>query len=156
VDKNGNIGKSSFIKHLHFSEDNVIALMIVDNYEKLLRVVQNINFDVTKRQTFLIDIPRAMKKENMNMFYSALETLKNGRACDDRYTFKSKWFEEPNIWVFTNIIPNLKFLSMDRWKIWTVEENEDKEKILVKIEIPEFRNNNIKTTVQQDINTLFA
>jgi hypothetical protein len=58
----------------------------------------------------------------MFQFYSAVETIKDGYAYDDRYSFKEKVFDCPNIWIFCNVLPDLNLLSMDRWKIWDIDD----------------------------------
>jgi hypothetical protein len=68
-------------------------------------------------------MPRAIKKDRLYGFYSAIETIKDGYAYDDRYKFKEKVFDCPNIWIFSNILPNSKLLSSDRWRIWEVDNN---------------------------------
>lgn len=67
-----------------------------------------------------MDMPRAMKKDKLGGMYSAIETIKDGYAWDDRYQFKEKAFDSPNIWIFTNTAPDMDLLSRDRWKIWGV------------------------------------
>jgi hypothetical protein len=68
----------------------------------------------------MIDMPRAIKKDKLNGFYSAIESLKDGYAFDDRYKFVEKIFDSPCIWVFTNTYPDTDLLSEDRWKFWHV------------------------------------
>ena len=42
---------------------------------------------------------------------------------DLRYTYKEWWFNAPQVWVFGNMEPDLRLvMSMDRWKIWTINE----------------------------------
>ncbi len=69
-------------------------------------------------------MPRAIDKEKLNSLYSAIETIKDGYAYDDRYSFKEKVFDCPCIWVFTNVIPESHFFTDDRWKFYTVIGNE--------------------------------
>jgi hypothetical protein len=70
-------------------------------------------------------MPRALKKDKLGGFYSAIESVKDGYAYDDRYTFTEKIFDCPNIWVTSNSLPEFNLLSKDRWRIWEV--NQDKE-----------------------------
>lgn len=78
--------------------------------------------DMPTSTCYLIDLPRAMKKTNMVGLFSAIEEIKSGYAYDDRYKFVEKFFDCPNIWVFTNYIPDSEYLSADRWKIWQINK----------------------------------
>ena len=79
--------------------------------------------DTPTASAYLIDMPRALKKDKLFGFYSALETLKDGYAYDDRYRFVEKVFDCPNIWVFSNCMPDPDMLSIDRWRIYSVVNN---------------------------------
>ncbi len=67
-------------------------------------------------------MPRSMNKDRLYGFYSAIETIKDGYCYDDRYEFKERVFDCPNVWIFTNTYPNINFLSKDRWKIWSIHQ----------------------------------
>jgi len=75
-----------------------------------------------------IDLPRAMNKDRLNGIYTAIEQIKKGKLYDLRYTYKDWWIDSPQIWVFSNIEPDLSMLSKDRWRIWSIS----KEKELIK------------------------
>jgi hypothetical protein len=95
------------------------ALPPVNDYKDLLRMV----CDLPTSKLYLFDMPRAMNKDKMYQFYSAVETIKDGYAYDDRYTFKEKVFDCPNIWIFCNVLPDLAMLSRDRWRIWDIDNS---------------------------------
>jgi hypothetical protein len=61
-----------------------------------------------------------MSKENLGGLFSAIETIKDGYVYDERNHFKEWWFDSPNIWVFTNSVPETDYLSKDRWVYWEV------------------------------------
>lgn len=125
-DDQGNIGKSIIKTYIGVHQIGR-SLPFTNDYKDMLRMVM----DTEKKPLYIIDIPRALKKEHMFNFFSAIETLKDGYAYDDRYSFKEEYFDCPNIWVFTNVIPDLQLLSKDRWKFWQVNPLG----ILVKYEI---------------------
>lgn len=85
-----------------------------NDYRDMLRMVM----DTPKVPLYIIDIPRALRKDQLFQFFSAIETIKDGYAYDDRYCFKEEYFDCPNIWIFMNKLPELEMLSKDRWKIW--------------------------------------
>lgn len=111
----GNIGKSTLVGWIRAYKLGR-ALPPVNDYKDMLRIV----CDLPTSNAYIIDMPRALKKDKLWGFYSAIETIKDGYAYDDRYRFREKIFDCPNIWIFSNIIPELKLLSADRWKIFTV------------------------------------
>lgn len=99
------------------------ALPFMNDYRDLLRIVM----DTPKVPLYIIDIPRALKKDHLFQFFSGIETLKDGYAYDDRYSFKEEYFDCPVVWVFMNTIPDLSYLSSDRWKFWRFNEKKNLE-----------------------------
>ncbi len=75
------------------------------------------------KKCYVIDMPRGMKKDRLGDFYSGIEIIKNGVAYDKRYSAKKIRFSRPRIFVFTNCLPCLNLMSIDRWNIWKINEN---------------------------------
>lgn len=92
----------------------------VNDYKDMMRIVM----DTPKMKLYLIDIPRAIQKDRLFQFYAGIETLKDGYAYDDRYHFKDECFDCPNVWVFTNRMPDRTMLSEDRWRIWDIVDEQ--------------------------------
>lgn len=113
----GNIGKSRLVAHCR-AYGIGRPLPPVNDFKDLLRMV----CDLPISKMYLFDLPRSLSKEKMFQFFSAVETIKDGYAYDDRYAFKEKVFDSPNIWIFTNVLPEFNMLSMDRWRCWRVNE----------------------------------
>lgn len=111
----GNVGKSTLVSHMRAYRLGR-SLPPVNDMKDLLRMV----CDLPTSNMYLFDMPRALTKDKQYQFFSAVETIKDGYAYDDRYTFKEKVFDCPNIWIFTNAMPDLNLLSRDRWKFWTI------------------------------------
>ena len=124
IDTNGNIGKSTLVGWIRaYQLGRVIPP--VNDYKDLMRMV----CDIPKSRAYMIDMPKALKKDKLHSFYTAIETVKGGYAFDDRYKFKDIFIDSPNIWVFTNTYPDTDLLVEDRWKLWRV--NDTKELVLV-------------------------
>lgn len=119
VDTNGNNGKSTLKGYLR-SYDLARPLPFVNDYRDVMRMV----CDMPTSKCYIIDIPRAIKKDHLFQFFASIESIKDGYAYDDRYTFKEKVFDCPNIWIFTNSIPEKEYLSQDRWRYWKIVNNE--------------------------------
>ncbi|WP_445772263.1 hypothetical protein, partial [Rheinheimera sp.] len=56
------------------------------------------------------------------------EQIKKGKLYDTRYKYQEYWIDSPQIWVFSNIEPDLSMLSLDRWRIWTINEQQQLER----------------------------
>lgn len=111
----GNLGKSSLVQYCRAHRIGR-PLPPVNDAKDLLRIVHN----VPTSRMYLFDMPRAMNKTKLSEFFTAVECIKDGYAYDDRNRFKEKVFDCPNIWIFTNSIPDMSLLSHDRWKMWTI------------------------------------
>lgn len=89
------------------------------------------------KPAYVVDMPRGMKKDRLGDFYSGIEVIKNGVAYDKRYKAKKIRFDRPRVFVFTNILPNLKLMSQDRWEIWKITSDFKIEDITNTIEFDE-------------------
>lgn len=113
----GNIGKSRLTAYMRAHQLGR-ALPPINDYKELMGVI----LCVPVSKLYIIDMPRAMKKDKLGGFYSAIESLKDGYAYDTRYTFKEKNFDCPQVWIFSNNLPDFNLLSRDRWIIYEVNE----------------------------------
>jgi len=120
-DDSGNIGKSTLVAYLCCKHSNEVRVLpALPSMKELLGAV----LCMPTARMYLCDMPKGLDKQHQNEFFSAIESIKNGHVWDTRYSYKEKWFDCPNIWVFTNSIPDRTLLSRDRWKYWKVEEGE--------------------------------
>jgi hypothetical protein len=117
VDTEGNIGKSAFTKYM-WSKHNAMLVPAMYEMKDLMQFVMS--FEPSK--LYLIDLPRAMRKKQLHSMFAGIEELKNGRMYDTRYHGKLRIIDEPNIVLFTNVLPNMKYFSTDRWKLWQVTD----------------------------------
>lgn len=115
VDTEGNIGKSTLVNYMRAHRLGR-RIPPVNDFKDLMRMVM----DMPTSNLYLIDMPRSMSKSGLLGLYSAIEEVKNGYAFDDRYHFKEKIFDCPNIWIFTNVVPDKNLLSLDRWNLWNI------------------------------------
>lgn len=136
VDTIGNIGKS-VIASLIELYGRGFDLPCVNDGKELIQATCDILMGTENHAPgiFTMDLPRAMKQKQLRGIYTALEQIKKGKVSDLRYHYKQWWFDSPQIWVFTNCIPKLKYMSLDRWIIWCV--NEDFELVKFEYEILE-------------------
>lgn len=114
-DKEGNKGKTTLKTYIGCHEIGR-AIPFSNDFRDIMRMVM----DTEKKSLYIIDIPRALKKDQLFQFFAGVEEIKNGYAFDDRYKFREEYFDCPNIWLFMNIIPERDYLSKDRWKVWEI------------------------------------
>ena len=117
VDEQGNIGKS-IIKTTCGVYKKALTIPMINDYKDVMRMVM----DAPKWGGYIIDMPRAIKKDRLFQIFSALEHVKDGYAFDDRYNFRYEYFDSPVIWIFTNRVPETEMLSTDRWCVWRVDD----------------------------------
>lgn len=118
---NGNEGKS-ILKGWMRAYGLATPLPFCNDFKDIMRMVM----DMPTSKCYIIDIPRAINKERLFQLYAAIESIKDGYAYDDRYSFKDKYFDCPNVWVFTNKMPEKSedLLSPDRWIIYGIDEEQ--------------------------------
>lgn len=97
----------------------------LNDYKELIALACNICMDANLRspKIMFFDMPRAVRKDQLFGLYSAIEQIKKGKLYDCRYHYKSWWIDSPQIWVFTNTLPDTSLLSMDRWRLWQIDAN---------------------------------
>lgn len=119
IDLHGNSGKGSLKSWLKWKNKAQPMPTITD-------VKQVVGFAVDyPHHAYVFDWPRAIQKKDLPAFYAAVETIKDGWLFDVRYKGREVVMERPCIWVFTNQMPDLSLLSMDRWRLWTINENKE-------------------------------
>lgn len=115
LDTNGNNGKSIFTEWIEF-DGLAVEVPAMNNYEDLMQACLCIG----PKPAYVVDLPRGMKKEKMAQFFSGLESLKNGVVYDKRYQFRKIRFDRPQVVVFTNTMPDISLMSIDRWEIYRI------------------------------------
>lgn len=126
-DPPGNSGKSILAEYLEY-----LGLAFEMPSMRLMEDIMQFCYSFKSQKAYLIDMPRAMKKDKLGEFYAGLECLKNGVCYDKRYTGKKRRMDRPQVIVFTNVLPEFSFLSPDRWSVWTMQPD----KSLVQTELP--------------------
>lgn len=121
LDKKGNLGKSTLVAYGCCKYPNKVRVLpAIKNYKELMGAVMC----MPTARLYICDMPRGLSKTETSEFFAGIESIKNGYVCDTRYSFKEKWFDCPNIWVFTNYIPDRSYLSCDRWRYWEIVAND--------------------------------
>lgn len=115
-DLKGGCGKSLFTKYLSYHHN---AIKITGG--KRNDVINHVyNSDI--KEVIVLDIPRSCDK----ISYNAIEEIKNGHITNDKYETGSSLFASPHVIIFSNFFPDVTKLSLDRWVIKNIN-NDDSE-----------------------------
>lgn len=117
VDTKGNSGKTTFEDWAEYHE-HAFSLWYDPNIQRMMESAHA----NAGRPVYTIGLPRALNKKEMNDFWNFVERLKDGRTQDGRYSAKRKRMERPNVWIFTNELPDLGEMSPDRWRFWQIDD----------------------------------
>lgn len=132
INKSGNVGKTILCTWM-MAHGHAEVVPPCNSYEDLMKMVMG----MPETGMYLIDVPRGIDcgdKEKRGL-WAAIESIKNGYCWDNRYEWKRKLMDCPNIWVFTNHQPDMTVLSKDRWILWEIENEADwKNSKLVRVE----------------------
>lgn len=111
--KEGGVGKTSFCKHLVLKHNAIYV-----NGKK-----NDVLFAISKcdPKLVVVNIPRCM--EDFSKPYSWLEEIKDGLIFNGKYESCSMVFDSPHIIVFANFAPDYSAMSMDRWKVFNIDED---------------------------------
>lgn len=115
VNSAGGDGKSIFAEYLEY-EKLAYEIPPMTSMEDIMQCCMGIS----AKKCYIVDMPRAMKKDKLAGFYAGLESLKNGVMYDKRYAFKKRRIDRPQIVVFTNQLPDVSLLSPDRWDLYKI------------------------------------
>lgn len=115
-DEVGNIGKSVFAEYMEY----LGRAFEVPPFRQMEDIMQ-FAFSFKDQKCYMVDMPRAMKKDKLGEFYAGLECLKNGRLYDKRHVGKARRMDRPQIVVFTNVLPEWTMMSQDRWTVFAMQ-----------------------------------
>jgi len=116
-EEKGGVGKTSFIKYMY---DKYKCLLSAGGKkgDVINLVFNNKSYLLSRgKKIVLWNIPRVNKD---GLSYSALEEIKDGIIVN--YKFETGCFicNSPTICIFSNSVPNIEKLSIDRWRIYKI------------------------------------
>lgn len=106
----GNVGKSSFVKHLICNHNAI--LLTKGKFSDICNLIYKANMSLGAIVIF--DLPR---NNGNKISYDALESIKNGMISNTKYETGFKVFKPPHVFVFANEEPEYCKLSSDRWNV---------------------------------------
>jgi len=107
-ERNGGVGKTQLCKYLVVKHN---ALMLTGKSNDMYYMISK---HPDKRTLIIVDIPRSTQ-DYIN--YGAIEQIKNGLIFSGKYEGCQLVFNCPHVIVFSNELPNMSMMSIDRWKI---------------------------------------
>lgn len=113
IDDIGNSRKSLFSEYLEYK-----GLAFEMPPMRVFEDIMQFCFSFKDQPCYIVDMPRAMKKDKLADFYSGIEALKDGKVYDKRYGGKKRRMDRPHIVVFSNTMPKWSFMSLDRWIVY--------------------------------------
>lgn len=115
IDSTGNNGKS-FLAMWLYCHGISYYIPFFTEAKELMRMSHAM---VTSgwRNTFFIDLPRALSHKAEHEIYGGIEQLKTGMIYEDRYDFKMIAIEACHVFIFTNRKPDMRLCSADRWNM---------------------------------------
>jgi len=121
-DTDGCSGKTQFCKWM-FTKYEQTMIITGGAYKDIACVLngceEDSKFDLNDDTVILFNIPRDADDQGM-ISYKALESLKDGLITSTKYESKTKVFNSPVVWVFSNNDPEIEKLTHDRWQLWTI------------------------------------
>ncbi len=118
-DERGGVGKTDLGRYLDQKQLGI--------YLPPMKEIKDVMRNIMARppsNMYMIDIPRGLHQNKLAELYAGAETIKNGYCYDDRYHWRNRWQDCPQVWIFANELPNWSWLSIDRWKCWIIEKGE--------------------------------
>ena len=129
VGKKTNEGKSYFQKYVKAMYGTNRVATGINLKTKSANICQSLRkHSLAKRDIFLFNLGKSKKNfENVN--YEMLEDLKDGDAFAEKYDSQKLKIKTPNVvMVFSNHFPETEELAVDRWKLFSIVDNQLKEK----------------------------
>lgn len=130
-DKKGGVGKTKLSRYISL---NYSALYL--NNAKTKDIV----YAIDNQKIMVFDFARSLE-ENIN--YGAIETVKNGICFSGKYASNNKIMDRPKVICFANFLPNVYSMSLDRWEIYEIKDDQSTIKIDT-LKVGEIRSNKLE------------
>lgn len=115
--KSGKLGKTTLCKHMVVNMGATFCS--TGKQSDIINIIYKTDMNTCRLVVF--DLPRT----NANhISYAGIEAIKNGLICNTKFETGYKAFASPNVVIFANAYPEFDNLSMDRWEIVCLDEDE--------------------------------
>lgn len=115
----GNVGKTMFVKYMFWKK-----LATIIDYGTAMQIKTAV-IEEGPRRCYLIDLPRVKgSDESIYSLFSAIESVKNGLVRSTMYgKSQHMLMSPPHVICFSNHLPKVGICSLDRWKIYHLEDS---------------------------------
>ena len=114
VDGIGNSGKSELAKYMAYTMDARVIPLGLSSAQMKAAITSS-----EPSRNYIIDLPRNNK--SYQEIFDTIEEIKRGFVVSSFHgKLKNSFFDRPNIFVFTNTMPDLRLMSMDMWRLHKV------------------------------------
>lgn len=115
VEEQGGKGKSEVTKHLAYHNDACVIPLGLSSAQMKAAICST-----HSRRNYIVDLPRNNK--SYQDIYDTIEEIKRGFVISSFHgKLKNLFFERPNVFVFSNTLPDLYRMSFDMWNIYTID-----------------------------------
>lgn len=104
-----------------------IDMTVYNDGEKLMQALCNscIERQLRDPKMLFIDVSRSLNEEKLRGMYAVIEQVKKGKLYDLRNRYKEWWIDSPQIWVFSDSMPNKRYLKGEKWKFFTINDTNE-------------------------------
>jgi len=118
-ERDGNVGKTALIKKLCVENG---GLMISGKANDMKYAIAERVKKSKEVPLILINVPRSISSEYIS--YGGIEQIKDGIFFNNKYESDMVIYNSPHVIVFGNERPNTCKMSIDRWRIYRIENKE--------------------------------
>jgi len=118
-DPAGNNGKTALLKYL-VKNNKIIFTCGGKNADVINLIYNNKDYITSTRNAVVLwNLPRTVEPDYIS--YNAIESIKDGLICNNKFECGSFICNSPHLIVFSNCLPKYSALTADRWKVYTIE-----------------------------------
>ena len=141
----GNTGKSILTEYMDYM-GVACSIPCLKSCEDLMQMAMCMK----PSPCYIIDMPRAIKKDNLWELYAGIELIKNGYAYDKRYEWRHRYSDRPQVCVFSNTFPEVSAMSADRWRVYRIDVP-DNDVSLTRLEMIDNDNLELEHAINQTV-----
>lgn len=113
----GKTGKSKFLKYMGYHQGACTM-----GYGQAKDLINLVSKNIGKRM-YLFNLTRVKPEEfSRNDLFATIEAIKDGVIVNMKYDTSVQYMNPPHVVVFANYVPPKEKLSLDRWKIFLIED----------------------------------
>ena len=114
-DDKGNTGKSELAKYMAYHINAVVIPLGLSSAQMKAAITSS-----DPARNYIIDLPR--NNRSYQDIFDTVEEIKRGFVISSFHgKLKNSFFDRPNVFVFTNSMPDLRLMSIDMWRLHKID-----------------------------------